>query len=59
MATMALGKMTLAQKQAVICRDYNAGTCTKQNCKWRHKCNVVTGGDRVCYSNDHAAKDHV
>ena len=53
-----LSQMSLAQKQAVICRDYNAGICSKSNCKFRHRCNVVTSGDRVCYSNDHAAKDH-
>ena len=59
LANMPLGKLTLAQKQAIICRDFNKGICAKPDCRYRHRCNVVTAGDRVCYSTDHAGKDHV
>ena len=40
-----------------LCRNFNAGTCTRKGCTYKHQCSKVLNGGRICGAK-HAAKDH-
>jgi hypothetical protein len=40
-----------------LCRAFNAGKCTRKDCKYKHACNKILASGRPCGAR-HASKDH-
>ena len=56
---MPLGQLSLREKLAVICKNYNSSEgCSVANCGFRHRCSVNIGGERLCFSQEHNAANH-